>query len=48
MDQLAHDNCELALCFIQKAAVEKAGPEMDKRLVTEFELRKHARQEGHR
>uniref|UniRef100_A0A8C4PM89 CCR4-NOT transcription complex subunit 1 n=1 Tax=Equus asinus asinus TaxID=83772 RepID=A0A8C4PM89_EQUAS len=31
-----------------KTAVEKAGPEMDKRLATEFELRKHARQEGRR
>ncbi|XP_038609303.1 CCR4-NOT transcription complex subunit 1 isoform X3 [Tachyglossus aculeatus] len=46
--QLAQDNCELACCFIQKTAVEKAGPEMDKRLATEFELRKHARQEGRR
>lgn len=32
--QLAQDNCELACCFIQKTAVEKAGPEMDKRLAT--------------
>ncbi|XP_032816690.1 CCR4-NOT transcription complex subunit 1 isoform X5 [Petromyzon marinus] len=47
-NQLAQDNCELACCFIQKMAVEKAGPEMDKRLATEFELRKHARQEGRR
>ncbi|XP_069757059.1 CCR4-NOT transcription complex subunit 1 isoform X6 [Narcine bancroftii] len=46
--QVAQDNCELACCFIQKTAVEKAGPEMDKRLATEFELRKHARQEGRR
>ncbi|TRY54534.1 hypothetical protein DNTS_033400 [Danionella cerebrum] len=46
--RLAQDNCELACCFIQKTAVEKAGPEMDKRLATEFELRKHARQEGRR
>ncbi|KAL9839323.1 LOW QUALITY PROTEIN: CCR4-NOT transcription complex subunit 1 [Geothlypis trichas] len=46
--QLAQDNCELACCFIQKTAVENAGPEMDKRLATEFELRKHARQEGRR
>ena len=43
--QLAQDNCELT-CFIQKAAVEKASPEMDKRLSTEFQLRKHTRQEG--
>ncbi|XP_066569690.1 CCR4-NOT transcription complex subunit 1 isoform X3 [Amia ocellicauda] len=46
--QIGQDNCELACCFIQKTAVEKAGPEMDKRLATEFELRKHARQEGRR
>uniref|UniRef100_A0A3B3REG1 CCR4-NOT transcription complex subunit 1 n=1 Tax=Paramormyrops kingsleyae TaxID=1676925 RepID=A0A3B3REG1_9TELE len=46
--KIAQDNCELACCFIQKTAVEKAGPEMDKRLATEFELRKHARQEGRR
>ncbi|CAL9697168.1 unnamed protein product [Knipowitschia caucasica] len=46
--RLAQENCELACCFIQKTAVEKAGPEMDKRLATEFELRKHARQEGRR
>ncbi|XP_017329930.2 CCR4-NOT transcription complex subunit 1 isoform X1 [Ictalurus punctatus] len=47
-NRIAQDNCELACCFIQKTAVEKAGPEMDKRLATEFELRKHARQEGRR
>ncbi|XP_063752647.1 CCR4-NOT transcription complex subunit 1 isoform X3 [Eleginops maclovinus] len=46
--RIGQDNCELACCFIQKTAVEKAGPEMDKRLATEFELRKHARQEGRR
>ncbi|XP_061899059.1 CCR4-NOT transcription complex subunit 1 isoform X2 [Entelurus aequoreus] len=46
--RVAQENCELACCFIQKTAVEKAGPEMDKRLATEFELRKHARQEGRR
>lgn len=32
--KIAQDNCELACCFIQKTAVEKAGPEMDKRLAT--------------
>ncbi|CAN9499475.1 unnamed protein product [Ophioblennius macclurei] len=47
-NRIAQENCELACCFIQKTAVEKAGPEMDKRLATEFELRKHARQEGRR
>lgn len=33
-NRIAQDNCELACCFIQKTAVEKAGPEMDKRLAT--------------
>lgn len=32
--RISQDNCELACCFIQKTAVEKAGPEMDKRLAT--------------
>jgi CCR4-NOT transcription complex subunit 1 len=45
---LAQDNTELACAFIQKTAVEKAIPEMDKRLANEFELRKHARNEGRR
>ena len=31
---LAQDNVELACAFIQKTAVEKAIPEMDKRLAT--------------
>ncbi|XP_068115836.1 CCR4-NOT transcription complex subunit 1-like [Hyperolius riggenbachi] len=47
-NQVAQDNYELACCFIQKMAMEKAGPEMDKRLAVEYELRKHARQEGRR
>ena len=29
---IAHDNVELACAFIQKKAVEKAIPEIDKRL----------------
>ncbi|XP_077972852.1 CCR4-NOT transcription complex subunit 1-like [Styela clava] len=45
---LAQDNMELACCFIQKTAIEKAFMEIDKRMATEFELRKHARQEGRR
>ncbi|CAM1310304.1 CNOT1 (predicted), partial [Pycnogonum litorale] len=45
---ITQENVELACCFIQKTAVEKAIPEMDKRLSTEFELRKHARIEGRR
>lgn len=39
---------ELACAFIQKTAMEKAIPEMDKRLLNETELRKLARQEGRR
>ncbi len=31
---VATDNVELACCFIQKCAVEKAIPEMDRRLAT--------------
>ncbi|XP_071959089.1 CCR4-NOT transcription complex subunit 1-like isoform X2 [Antedon mediterranea] len=45
---VAADNVELACAFIQKCAVEKAVPEMDRRLATEIELRKHARNEGRR
>ncbi|XP_070574645.1 LOW QUALITY PROTEIN: CCR4-NOT transcription complex subunit 1-like [Ptychodera flava] len=45
---VASENVELACAFIQKCAVEKAVPEMDKRLATEFDLRKHARNEGRR
>lgn len=37
--RVAQDNCELACCFIQKTAVEKAGPEMDKRLATVRDLK---------
>ena len=45
---IAADNMELACAFVQKTAIEKAVPEMDKRLMNEFELRKIARQEGRR
>ncbi|XP_014599934.1 PREDICTED: CCR4-NOT transcription complex subunit 1 isoform X1 [Polistes canadensis] len=45
---VATDNMELACAFVQKTAVEKAIPEMDKRLLNEIELRKIARQEGRR
>lgn len=44
--QLAADNTELACAFIQKSAIEKAIPEIEKRLSNDFELRKAARQEG--
>lgn len=45
---IAEDNMELACAFIQKAAIEKAIPEIDKRLLSEYELRKLARAEGRR
>ncbi|CAK8681219.1 CCR4-NOT transcription complex subunit 1-like isoform X2 [Clavelina lepadiformis] len=45
---IAADNVELACCFIQKTAVERAIMDMDKKMATEYELRKHARQEGRR
>lgn len=43
---VAQENMELACAFIQKTAIEKAIPEIDKRLVNEIELRKHARNEA--
>ncbi|XP_022920087.1 CCR4-NOT transcription complex subunit 1 isoform X2 [Onthophagus taurus] len=45
---IAQDNMELGCAVIQKTAIEKAIPEIDKRLMSEFELRKIARQEGRR
>ncbi|KAG8177929.1 hypothetical protein JTE90_000793 [Oedothorax gibbosus] len=45
---VATENLELACCFIQKTAVEKALPEIDKRLSSEYDARKHARNEGRR
>lgn len=46
--QLAADNMELVSAFIQKTAIEKVVPDMDKLLHTDYELRKIARQEGRR
>lgn len=43
---IANDNFELVCAFIQKWAIEKAIPEIDKSLLTEYEVRKMARQEG--
>ncbi|XP_052744271.1 CCR4-NOT transcription complex subunit 1-like isoform X1 [Bicyclus anynana] len=43
---LAAENAELACAFIQKTAVEKALPELDKRLADEYERRELARREG--
>ncbi|XP_031558067.1 CCR4-NOT transcription complex subunit 1-like isoform X2 [Actinia tenebrosa] len=45
---VSEENTELACSFIQKTAVEKVLPEMDKRLATEFDVRRHARSEGRR
>ncbi|VDK66169.1 unnamed protein product [Onchocerca ochengi] len=43
---IAEDNVELATNFIVKTACEKATPEMDKRLESEFATRKQNRLEG--
>lgn len=45
-NMIANDNVELVCAFIQKWAIEKAIPEVDKALANEFDHRKMARQEG--
>ncbi|XP_077294792.1 CCR4-NOT transcription complex subunit 1 isoform X2 [Arctopsyche grandis] len=45
---LANDNMELVCAFIQKTSAEKALPELDKRLMNDYELRKSARGENRR
>ena len=45
---IANDNVELACAFVQKKAIEKAIPEIDKKLAEEFELRMKAKAEGRR
>lgn len=45
---LANDNMELVCAFIQKTSAEKALPELDKRLMNDYELRKSARAENRR
>lgn len=47
-NQIAADNVELACAFIQKKAIEKALPEIDKRLKSEYESRILAKKEGRR
>lgn len=42
---IASDNMELACAFIQKTAAEKAVTELDKRLVSDYEMRKRGRLE---
>ncbi|GAB0100187.1 CCR4-NOT transcription complex subunit 1 [Sergentomyia squamirostris] len=46
--QVAADNMELACAIIQKTTGEKAIPEIDKRLASDYEIRKVSRQEGRR
>ncbi|KAL4234231.1 CCR4-NOT transcription complex subunit 1 [Mactra antiquata] len=46
IQMIAQDNTELTSAFIQKTAVERAIPEMDKRLARDFEARKAAREKG--
>lgn len=45
---VATENIDLACCFIQKSAVEKATTELDARLAQEYEMRRRARAEGRR
>lgn len=45
-NMIATDNVELVCAYIQKWAIEKAIPEIDKSLMTDYEVRKMARQEG--
>ncbi|KAH8375343.1 hypothetical protein KR200_009943 [Drosophila serrata] len=45
---LASENVELVCAFIQKTSAEKAAAEIDRRLSTDFETRKIAREEGNR
>jgi hypothetical protein len=45
---IAANNIDLACAYLQKAAVEKAIAELDKRLASDYELRQKARQEGRR
>lgn len=43
---IANDNAELVCAIIQKVAIERAIPEIDKSLMNEYEIRKMSRQEG--
>lgn len=45
---IAQENMELACAVIQKTAIEKAIPEIEKRLMNDFEIRQRARAEGRR
>ena len=52
IEQAAHttasENIDLACCFLQKSAVEKATMELDKRLTPDYDARRKARAEGRR
>ncbi|ESO03541.1 hypothetical protein HELRODRAFT_157038 [Helobdella robusta] len=43
---IAQDNAELATVFLQKTAIDRAIPEIDKRLASDYEARRVARSEG--
>ncbi|CAO1323562.1 unnamed protein product [Diamesa serratosioi] len=43
---IATDNVELVCAFIQKSAIEKCMPDLDKQLSTDYDMRKLSRQEG--
>ncbi|XP_044732731.1 CCR4-NOT transcription complex subunit 1 isoform X2 [Chrysoperla carnea] len=45
---VAQENMELACAIIQKTAIEKAIPEIEKRLMNDFEIRQRSRAEGRR
>lgn len=47
-NQIASDNVELVCAFIQKSAIEKCQPEIDKLMQNDYDMRKQARQEGRR
>lgn len=43
---IAHDNADIATNFLQRMAIDKAIPEIDKRLAPDYEARKKAKSEG--
>ena len=45
---IATDNIDLCTCFIQKTAIEKALTELDRKMKSEYEIRRAARAEGRR
>ncbi|CAG2115442.1 unnamed protein product, partial [Medioppia subpectinata] len=45
---IATDNIDLCCCFIQKTAIEKSLTELDRKMKSEYEVRRAARAEGRR